>query len=455
MKKQYSFLINPILILGDYLILNISFFYVFGVFEDFRSQYVFILIFLNILWIPISYVTAIYNFIRTVKKRQIVLNVTLTVVLHLLIFVALLFYNTKISFETSQNVKFYTLVLIGILTWRLFFNYLLQVYRKQGGNYRNVVIAGVGEQSLELKEILNFHKEYGYRIKGLFDDRNIDRQEIRGNIQDIKEVCLTEDIDEIFCCLPYIEFEKINELIDFGANHLIRVKLISDLRGINFNTIKFEKYDHIPVLNITTVPLDRKVNRAMKRAFDLVFSILVIVLIYSWLYPIIALLIKIESKGPVIFKQERTGINNSTFVCYKFRTMVTGNKSEATQATKSDSRITRIGNFLRKTSLDELPQFLNVLKGEMSVVGPRPHMVAHTEQYSKIIEKFMSRHLVKPGITGLAQAKGFRGETKDLSLMVNRVKLDRFYVNYWSLILDIKIIILTVLSILKGQENAY
>jgi len=177
--------------------------------------------------------------------------------------------------------------------------------------------------------------------------------------------------------------------------------------------------------------------------------------IFSWLYPLVALLIKLDSKGPVLFKQYRTGKGNNDFMCYKFRTMHINNHVESKQATKDDNRITRFGKFLRKSSIDELPQFFNVLKGNMSVVGPRPHMSSHTREYSRRIEKFMSRHFVKPGITGLAQAKGFRGETRDLVHMKNRVKLDRFYVENWSLLFDLKIILLTTVSLYKEREKAY
>ncbi|MEL7146237.1 MAG: sugar transferase, partial [Bacteroidota bacterium] len=175
----------------------------------------------------------------------------------------------------------------------------------------------------------------------------------------------------------------------------------------------------------------------------------------SWIIPIIGFLIKLESKGPVFFKQHRNGKGNEKFLCWKFRTMRVNAEADTKQATKDDPRITKIGSILRKTSIDELPQFINVLLGDMSVVGPRPHPVKLNEQFSPKIDRFIQRHAVKPGITGLAQAKGYRGETTQFSAMYGRVKLDRFYVKNWSLILDLKIIILTIFSIIKGQETAY
>lgn len=181
----------------------------------------------------------------------------------------------------------------------------------------------------------------------------------------------------------------------------------------------------------------------------MIFSLFVVIFILSWLFPIVALLIKLSSKGPVIFTQLRTGADNREFPCYKFRTMRVNNEANTVQATQNDPRITKVGHFLRKTSLDEFPQFINVLRGEMSVVGPRPHMLKHTEEYSQLVGNFMQRHAIRPGVTGLAQVKGYRGEITNYELLANRVKYDRFYVENWSLALDIKIIIRTVMAIFK------
>ena len=192
-----------------------------------------------------------------------------------------------------------------------------------------------------------------------------------------------------------------------------------------------------------------------KQIFDFVFAILVLVFLFSWLLPIIALLIKLSSKGPVFFKQLRTGKDGKPFWCLKFRSMTINAGSDTVQARKGDARVTKIGNFLRKSSLDELPQFLNVLKGEMSVVGPRPHMLHHTELYSQTIYNFMDRHKVMPGITGLAQVSGHRGEIKEVDSMVKRVEADIEYIQNQSLQLDLKIVLKTVRQACLGHENAY
>jgi putative colanic acid biosynthesis UDP-glucose lipid carrier transferase len=209
------------------------------------------------------------------------------------------------------------------------------------------------------------------------------------------------------------------------------------------------------VLEFRTIPLDDSINLVVKRIFDILFSIMVILFVMSWLTPILAFLIKIESKGPIFFKQLRNGYNYKSFNCIKFRSMIINDKADLIQVSKEDERITRIGRFMRKTSIDELPQFLNVLVGDMSVVGPRPHMLSHTDLYANKVDKFMVRHFVKPGITGLAQISGFRGEVESDKDIIGRVKFDIFYIENWSLFLDIKIIIKTIIRAIQGDEKAY
>ncbi len=197
------------------------------------------------------------------------------------------------------------------------------------------------------------------------------------------------------------------------------------------------------------------VKRVGKRGLDLFVAGLTLIFVLSWLFPLLALLIKLDSKGPVLFKQLRHGLDNKPFYCYKFRTMVANKEADVKQATVNDSRITRIGKFLRSSSIDELPQIFNVLRGEMAIVGPRPHTMPMNLEFSKSIDNFMFRHAVKPGITGLAQAKGFRGEIKDFYDIYSRYKLDVFYVQKWCLIFDLKIILETVKSLISKNENAY
>ncbi|MCX2485229.1 exopolysaccharide biosynthesis polyprenyl glycosylphosphotransferase [Pedobacter sp. MR2016-24] len=217
-----------------------------------------------------------------------------------------------------------------------------------------------------------------------------------------------------------------------------------------------QKPPEVTVIRLKSAyPQEERFNRYVKRSFDVVFSCLVLLFILSWLYPLIALLIRLDSRGPVIFKQHRSGRDNKSFWCYKFRSMRVNDDSHHKQASRNDDRITGLGRFLRRTSLDEFPQFINVLIGNMSVVGPRPHMLKHTEQYRYVIKNYMVRHYSKPGITGWAQINGYRGETLQTDAMEKRVEHDIWYLENWSVYLDIKIILRTVSQVLRGHINAY
>ena len=246
----------------------------------------------------------------------------------------------------------------------------------------------------------------------------------------------------------------MKDLVEFSDENKIEIKFIPDSTAIFSKNFRTNYYDLFPVLTLQKTPLHNPTIQTIKRIFDILFSLFIVVGVLSWLTPILAILIKLESKGPVFFKQSRPGINEEEFSCYKFRSMKLNGLTE-TEASKNDPRVTKIGRFIRKTSIDEIPQFLNVLKGEMSVVGPRPHLWSQNVAYGNRIKKYMVRHYVKPGITGLAQVKGYRGEIETDDDMINRIKFDVFYIENWSFIMDIKIIIQTVINIFRGEEKAY
>tara|TARA_A100001234_G_C12635212_1_gene389817 strand:- start:1946 stop:2884 length:939 start_codon:yes stop_codon:yes gene_type:complete len=299
----------------------------------------------------------------------------------------------------------------------------------------------------------------GVKLLAIFSDSkskiNIDKNIYQSTLDDIKKFVKKNNVDEIYYTLPLSKTKKLKDLISFCDKQMIRFKLVPDFRGFLFKRVNIDFFDDVPIITIREEPLTDFMNRLIKRLFDILFSLFAILFILSWLYPLIAIIIKLNSKGPVLFKQKRSGIDNKEFICYKFRSMTINKSSDSMQATKNDIRITSVGKFLRKTSLDEFPQFFNVLIGDMSIVGPRPHMLKHTQEYSAIIEKYMVRQLVKPGITGVAQVRGFRGETKKLSDMDGRVKLDVWYIENWSIWLDLNIIFKTIMNALKGDEKAY
>jgi putative colanic acid biosynthesis UDP-glucose lipid carrier transferase len=329
---------------------------------------------------------------------------------------------------------------------------LLQKYRVSfGGNFRRTVIIGENKKTKALETFFNKNPEYGYVHVNTFNLK--DRKII--NLQSQFDYIKKEEIDEIYCSISELTNQQILEIADFADNNLKILKFLPDNKDIYSKKLRYEYYDYIPILSLRTIPLEDSFNTIVKRFFDILFSSLVVIFILSWLTPIIAVLIKLESKGPVFFKQSRNGFNYKEFDCYKFRSMTPNKDAHLYQATRGDQRITKIGRLIRKTSIDELPQFFNVLFGDMSVVGPRPHMVSHTNMYAKKIDKFMVRHFVKPGITGLAQISGFRGEIESDKDIIGRVKFDIFYIENWSLLLDIKIIAKTFMSAIKGDDKAY
>jgi len=319
-----------------------------------------------------------------------------------------------------------------------------------GGNYRNVVVIGDTEKARQLVTIFNKRLEFGFKCKKQFLVKGEDF-----SLQNSISYIVENNIDEIYASIGDLSNKQINRLIDFADNNLKELKFIPDNKEIFAKKLKYEYYDYIPIISLRDIPLKVPVNKFVKRLFDVLFSSAVIIFLLSWLTPLLAILIKLESKGPVFFKQARNGFNYEEFDCYKFRSMKPNDKAHLYQVSKNDSRITKVGSIMRKTSIDELPQFFNVLFGDMSVVGPRPHMVSHTNMYAESVDKFMVRHFVKPGITGLAQISGFRGEVETDKDIINRVKYDIFYIENWSILLDIKIAFQTFLNAIKGDEKAY
>ncbi|TDO19037.1 undecaprenyl-phosphate glucose phosphotransferase [Pedobacter duraquae] len=342
--------------------------------------------------------------------------------------------------------------------FKIGFLLLRRSHRAKMVNYTRVVIVGAGPVGKELYTLMHSKLHSGYRVVGFFDDKasgEIGDASILGRVDEVMAFVKRYKIKDIYCALPDRAIDKINKLMREADQALIRFKLVPDVKDYFKKNVNVQMMGHLPVISSRTEPLEIPGNQLLKRAFDVVFSLFVIICVMSWLLPIIAILIKLESKGPVFFMQIRSGKDNKPFYCFKFRSMRTNSDSDKLQATKNDSRITKLGAFMRKTSIDELPQFFNVLRGEMSVVGPRPHMLQHTSQYSAIIDQFMVRHLVLPGITGWAQVSGHRGETNAEGSMEARVKADIWYLENWSLFLDLKIAFLTVWQVIAGHENAY
>lgn len=406
---------------------------------------------ISFFWLIISYYSGYYEVFRYSKGIEI-----LGKLLKQFIFISLItfaYVGFKYKYVTVDEIEvfiFWSLFLIGFVKFSIFF--LLKKYRiLYGGNQRKVILLGNGKSVDELKDFFTTNPDYGYNLVRVFDLKSNKKQELIESMQYVVD----NKIDEVYASMNILSNNEINYLINFVDNNLKTIKFLPDSKNTLFRNLAVEYYEYIPIISLRTIPLDKEVNKRLKRFFDIVFSLFIIVFLLSWLTPVLALIIRLESKGPTFFKQKRNGLNYEEFYCYKFRSMHLNPIADLEQVQKNDPRITRIGKFIRKTSIDELPQFFNVLLGDMSVVGPRPHMVSHTEMYAKSVDKFMVRHFIKPGITGLAQTNGFRGEVETEKDIINRVKYDIFYLENWSLLLDIKIIFATVINAIKGEEKAY
>lgn len=439
---------------GDLLLLNVAIvlsYYCFDlpVFEAELINSIYLFIFSNLAWLFLVLVSNPYTFTRNSGIIKVLKNQISFLFVHLLVVASLILFFKK-NYSPLQIGVMYLIVIPVFFAWKMLAYYAFSLFIKSGGD-KNYIIIGGGDLAKETRKYFLMHRGLRYRFLGMFEATN---EEVI-SIEEIKKFCKEKPIDEIFCCMPDVTNVPLKDLINFGLNNLIRIKLITDYSPFQQRSLEVEQYDHIPVLNVSTVPLDDFKNRIYKRIFDVAFSLLVSVFILSWLIPIVGLIIKLDSKGPVFFKQKRSGRNNQPFDCFKFRTMVVNSEADTKQATKGDARITKVGAFLRKSSLDEMPQFINVLLGDMSIIGPRPHPIKLNEHFSPKIERLMSRHYVKPGITGLAQAMGYRGETKEIADMRSRIKLDRFYIENWSMVFDIRIIFQTVTSLIRGSEKVF
>jgi putative colanic acid biosynthesis UDP-glucose lipid carrier transferase len=342
---------------------------------------------------------------------------------------------------------------------RLVIAFLYRAYRYRWARpHCRFVVVGASRSGCELYHFLGVHEPVANQCAGFFADGPVpeDVQHLlRGGVADVKAFCEREEIDEIYFALPLNQTAFLEELSAFADDHFIAFRIVPDFEGTLHKGVNVHFHDCGPLLTVRQNPLGFRVNQLVKRVFDLAFSGFVIVGIFPVVLPVLALLIKLDSPGPVLFKQLRPGRRNKLFPCYKLRTMRMDLGGNELQATKGDARVTRIGRFLRASSLDELPQFFNVWLGHMSVVGPRPNMVSQLEEYSKYIRVYAQRHTVTPGITGYAQVNGFRGETRAEGAMEKRVEYDLKYMENWSLLLDLKIIGQTVRNMIVGEKNAY
>ncbi len=443
----YSGYTNPILYGLDLLCINLLAFFLPIQFEYpvlFHS-------YISLCWTIIAFKTGFYGVYRYTKVTHILKLLFTQFVVYFLVLYAF------IGFFKQPNISrlalgYFFLSVFGVVFFLKFFTYVImqRFWEKGKGNIRHVVIIGKNRKTEQLIKMFNKRTEYGYHFVKQFcpNEEDFDLHECFLFIVENK-------IDEIYCAVSELGNTELIEFINFADNNLRTLKFLPDNKNIYAKKLKFEYYDYLPILSLREIPLHDPINAFIKRTFDIAFSLVVIFGLLIWLAPVLAIIIALESRGPVFFIQERTGFDNRKFSCYKFRSMAINPTADVSQAGKNDVRVTKVGRFIRSTSIDELPQFYNVLFGHMSVVGPRPHMLSHTDEYANTVDKYMLRHFVKPGITGLAQVRGYRGEIERHSDIQNRIKFDIFYVENWSFFLDIKIIVQTILNAFSGEEKAY
>lgn len=353
---------------------------------------------------------------------------------------------------------------VALLLVRLIERGIILYLRRKGKNTQSILFIGSDPANLMLYHDMLENSSAGTYIKGYYADEPIENAPEQfvhlGNLQQLNAQ-MEEDkdktnlgIDLVFCCLSHDESEYINRVIHFCDNHVIHFYYVPRMSGNLHLRLIPELYGDVTLFTNRREPLTFIENKILKRTFDIVVSALTCLVLLPFL-PILALIIKLQSPGPLFFVQNRTGLNGHTFKCYKFRSMHVNSQADTLQASKDDPRKFPFGEFMRKTNIDEFPQFFNVLKGDMSIVGPRPHMTLHTEVYGTLIDKYMVRHFCRPGITGWAQVSGFRGETKELWQMEERIRRDIWYLENWTFWLDLKIILKTALSIIRPDKQAY
>ena len=462
-------LIRIAIIIGDFLLLNLLVFLCLGQFDDktpdyFMDHNAVVFMVANFAMLVAEYFFNTIAYHRRLSavdllRRVFMLSATQS---------ALMFFLLRSISRGGGFFKFMYyfagFLFIALLLARLIERGIILYLPAKGKNTQSILFVGNDPANLMLYHDMMENSSAGTYVKGYYADEPIENAPEQfvhlGNLQQLNAK-MEEDkdktnlgIDLLFCCLSHDESAFINRVIHFCDNHVVHFYYVPRMSGNLHLRLIPELYGDVTLFTNRREPLTFIENKFLKRTFDIFVSALTCLVLLPFL-PIIALIIKMQSPGPLFFVQNRTGLNGHTFKCYKFRSMHVNNQADTLQATKDDPRKFPFGEFMRKTNIDEFPQFFNVLKGDMSIVGPRPHMMLHTEMYGKLIDKYMVRHFCRPGITGWAQVTGFRGETKELWQMEERIRRDIWYLENWTFWLDLKIILKTALTIIRPDKKAY
>lgn len=463
MNRQFERYLQISLVVLDLLFLNVLYFICYFLFKgkfagNISSGYFEYWTSANILWLLLSF------FLRTYAEK-VILNFEYftkrTIQVYLLWIISILVYlyftnENRIShaFIISDTLSFGC----GLLLNRFLYLGIKNYFKNSSYLIKKVIILGYNDTA---KKLAKYFEEDGIntRLIGFIEDHNnvheLSHYPVLANIDQTLSIAKELGAQEIFSTITPEQNNEIYHLMYEAEKECIRFKIVPNLSVFITREVHIDYFGDLPILSLRSEPLDDVGNRIKKRVLDITVSFFVIVFVLSWLIPIVGLLIILESGFPIFFKQLRTGKDKTPFYCWKFRSMKESKDAHLKQATQNDERITRIGKFLRKTSLDEFPQFINVFRGEMSLVGPRPHMIKHTSDYSEIVDEYMVRQFIKPGITGWAQINGYRGEITNPEQIQMRVNKDLWYLENWTLWLDIQILFMTIYYVLKGDENAY
>ena len=459
-KKKFNTFFPALFIFGELFVLSIVYFaasFFVSDYASFNTHNLYDFSLSITLWILFSYINKNYKIGRATKYLN-TLRKTMSILVRFLFIVFILMLLIRRN-EIKREFMMYWVVLFSftLTFYNLAVHAVLKKYRAFGGNIINVAIIGYDTHGFELFDLFLKRPQYGYRCSHIFSIndqvKETTKYPLSGSIQDFFATDATL-FDTIYVN-GEIDKKQLNAIITFSDKEHKKVKILPQFQSNWLKSYFITAYESIAIVDVNNLPLDTFFNTILKRGFDIVFSGFIIVFFLSWMYPLFALIIKLQSRGPVIYKQLREGKDGIHFMCFKFRSMHLNDESDYSWATVKDPRLTKFGVFLRKTSLDEFPQFLNVFLGNMSIVGPRPHPIQLNDSYRDRVEKFALRHQAKPGVTGLSQVKGYRGSITFFHQINARVKLDRFYIQNWTFLLDLKIILSTITALIKGQEEAY
>ena len=458
MRKRFYFFFPILFISADLSVVSTAFLAtqkVIGVSYSLENYTIETLFFVLLSWTSLSLLGKDYKIGRPSGYEKSVTKGFKTITVFLALFSFFVVFSNQEIISRNFVLHFAGVLFLFIPIERVIVHLVVNKYRKWGGNYRNAIIIGYDQLGFSLFDAINKNNNLGIRCTGFYGSSTqiVTKYPLKGNLKAFLKSDL-EKVDFVYVSENIVR-EELNQIIELSDASFVKVKLLPHFKTDFLKSYALKLIDNINIIDVNYLPLDHAFNRFLKRSFDVLFSLIMLLFVLSWLYPIIALIIFLESRGPILFKQYRNGKNNEVFRCLKFRTMYLNEEADQKWATKNDHRVTYFGAILRRTSLDELPQLINVLIGNMTIVGPRPLPVKLNEQYINQIKSYSQRHTFKPGITGLAQALGHRGEIKDLREIKNRVTLDRFYLNNWSVYLDVKIIFITFFELIKGQDTAY